>query len=217
MKNIDRVMQTLNQMYPDAKPELEYNSDFEFFVAVMLSPQCTDRQVNVVTRKLFKVYNTPKQFAELSQAELEKWIYSTGFYHNKAKNLISASKMIMEDFNGELPKFSAELQKLAGVGPKVANVVSSFLYNENKMAVDTHIFRVTTRLGLVEAKTPEKVASEWEKRYPQYLNHDRHLQILLFGRYVCKAQKPDCENCKFVDMCKFYKKNSKGGKSSVCR
>ena len=198
-------MTQLAELYPNAKPELEYNSDFEFFVAVMLSPQCTDRQVNVVTREMFKRYNTPQDFANITQEQLEKMIYSTGFYHNKAKNLIAASKTIVEKFGGVLPKTSAELQQLPGVGPKVANVVSSFLYNEQKFGVDTHIFRVVKRLGLVDAKTPEKVSEVWERKYKNYLSHDCHLQILLFGRYVCKAQKPNCKNCCFVDICKYHK------------
>lgn len=205
MKKIDTIMSKLEAMYPNAKPELEYKTDFEFFVAVMLSPQCTDRQVNIVTRELFKKYNTPKDFANIDQQELERLIFSTGFYHNKAKNLISASKKIVELFGGELPKTSKELQMLDGVGPKVANVVSSFLYNEKKMAVDTHIFRVTNRLGLVDAKTPEKVEKQWAEKYKNYMNHDWHLRILLFGRYVCKAQKPCCDICEFKEICKFYK------------
>ena len=205
MSKIEQVMSTLAKKYPNAIPELEFNSDFEFFVAVMLSPQCTDKQVNVVTRELFKRYNTPQDFANVSQEELEKLIYSTGFYHNKAKNLIAASKKIVNDFGGVLPKTSSELQKLDGVGPKVANVVSSFLYGEKRMAVDTHIFRVVNRLGLLNEKTPEKLAHAWEKKYKNYLSHDCHLQILLFGRYVCKAQKPECQNCEFVDICKYYK------------
>ena len=205
MKKIDVVMSKLETLYKNPKPELEFGSDFEFFVAVMLSPQCTDRQVNVVTRELFKKYKTPSDFANIDQQELEHLIYSTGFYHNKAKNLIAASKKIVENFGGELPKTSKELQTLDGVGLKVANVVSSFLYNEQCMPVDTHIFRVATRLGLVDAKTPEQVSFLWAEKYKNYLNHDAHLRVLLFGRYVCKAQKPNCDVCQFSTFCKYYK------------
>ena len=209
MSNIEKVMTRLNEMYPEIKPELEYSTDFEFLIAVILSAQCTDKRVNIVTRELFKTYNKPSDFATLSQQELEKMIYSTGFYHNKAKNIISLSKTLVNNYGGQLPKTADELQKLDGVGRKTANVVASCLYGEPRIGVDTHVLRVTNRLGLVDANTPEKVEQQWCKKYKKYVNHDSHFRLVLFGRYFCKAQKPNCAECEFTDFCKYFKSNKK--------
>ncbi len=209
MTNVDRVMLRLQELYPNTKPELEYTSDFEFLVAVVLSAQCTDKRVNIVTKELFKKYKTPYDFANLEQKELEKLIYSTGFYHNKAKNIIALSKELVDNYGGELPKTADELQKLPGVGRKTANVVASGIYGERRFGVDTHVLRVTNRLGLVNAKTPEKVEQQWCKKYKDYVNHDSHFRLVLFGRYICKSQRPNCSECSFTDICKYYKTNNK--------
>lgn len=205
MLKIDRVMNKLNEMFPSVEPELEFETDFEMLVAVILSAQCTDKRVNIVTRELFKKYKTPFDFANLEQEELEKLIYSTGFYHNKAKNIISLSKVLIKDYNAKLPSSADELEKLPGVGRKTANVVASYLFNEKRLGVDTHVFRVTNRLGLVNAKTPKEVEEQWCKKYKNYMNHDSHFRLVLFGRYFCKAQKPNCAECDFCDFCKYYK------------
>ena len=209
MSQIDRVVDYLYKTYPTIKPELEFENDFEMLVAVILSAQCTDKRVNIVTSKIFPKYKTPEDFLTLTQSELEKMIFSTGFYHNKAKNILALCRVLVDEYNGQLPKSAEELEKLPGVGRKTANVVASYLYGEQRLGVDTHVLRVTNRLGLVNAKTPLEVECQWSKKYPQYMNHDIHFRLVLFGRYHCKAQHPNCENCEFVDICKFYKQKQK--------
>ncbi|MBR1925226.1 MAG: endonuclease III [Clostridia bacterium] len=205
----EKTFNYLESLFKEAKTELNFSTPFETLVAVILSAQCTDKRVNEVTAVLFKKYNTPKDFANLKQEELEKMIYSLGFYHNKAKNIIKMSNQILNDYNGELPKSSTELQKLAGVGRKTANVVSSIIFDENVMGVDTHIFRVLNRIGLTCQNTPEKTEKEFSKKYPNYLNHDAHYRLVLFGRYHCTARNPKCNECELCSICKFYKKGDK--------
>ena len=205
---IQRVMLGLRELFPEIKPELNYSSDYQCLVAVMLSAQCTDKRVNQVTKDLFSDYGTAEDMLKLTQTELEQKIYSLGFFRNKAKNVLAMSKVVVEQFGGKIPNLASELEKLPGVGRKTANVVASALYGEQKLGVDTHVLRVTNRLGLVNAKTPLEVEKQWYKKYPKYNNHDCHLRLVLFGRYYCKAQKPKCESCKFVNFCKYYKSKS---------
>jgi len=202
---IEEVMDYLTQMFPNPKPELNYESDFQCLVAVMLSAQCTDKRVNEVTATLFKEYPDSFAMASLSQSELEKLIFSTGFYHNKAKNVLAVSKILNEQFNGKVPTDPTVLESLPGVGRKTANVVSSALFGANRLGVDTHVFRVTNRLGLVKAKSPLEVERQWMKKYPKWCNHDAHFRLVLFGRYFCTAKKPKCDECKLRDKCKFCK------------
>ena len=206
-ENIDKFFEYLARLFPDAECELRFNSGFELLVAVILSAQCTDRQVNKVTDVLFKKYNKPKDFAKMDQKELEKMIYSIGFYHNKAKNIIKMSNQLLDDYNGKLPTDAREMEKLAGVGRKTANVVSSILYNAKEFAVDTHVFRVLNRIGFVHENTPEKTEKAFVKKYPNYVNHQSHLRIVLFGRYNCMARIPKCEKCEMKEVCKFYKES----------
>lgn len=216
MSNIERVAEYLNKTYPVVTPELTFENDFQMLVAVILSAQCTDKRVNIVTSKIFPFYKTPADFLKLTQTQLEQMIYSTGFYHNKAKNILALCKVLVEEYDSKLPLTAAELEKLPGVGRKTANVVASFLYNEQKIGVDTHVLRVTNRLGLVNAKTPLEVERQWIKKYPNYLNHDMHFRLVLFGRYHCKAQKPNCTECALKDICKFYKQKQKEVNKNVC-
>lgn len=206
---IDRVMEYLGRLFPNPDPELHYDTDFQCLVAVILSAQCTDKRVNVVTEKLFKAYPDSFAMARLSQSELEKWIYSTGFYHNKAKNILALCRILNEKFDGKVPSDPDILESLPGVGRKTANVVSSALFGANRLGVDTHVLRVTNRLGLVDAKTPLEVERQWVERYPEYQNHDAHFRLVLFGRYHCKAQKPNCAECELRDICKFYNSKSR--------
>ena len=210
MSNIDKVVKYLFKQFPVAEPELKFDNDFQMLVAVILSAQCTDKRVNIVTSKIFPKYKTPQDFLTLSQEELEKLIFSTGFYHNKAKNILALCDVLVNTYNGQLPKSADELEKLPGVGRKTANVVASFLYNEQRLGVDTHVLRVANRLGLVNAKTPLEVERQWTKKYPNYLNHDIHFRMVLFGRYHCKAQRPNCEECDLIDICKYHKQKQKG-------
>lgn len=205
-QKIDFVFDTLRQMYPNPQCELNFSNDFELLVAVILSAQCTDKRVNIVTNELFKQYKTPQDFANMSQAELENIIKPCGLYRNKAKSIINASKMLIEKFDCKLPKTATELMALPGVGRKVANVVSSIANKEDVLGVDTHIFRVSNRLGLVDAKTPYDVEMQWIKNYPEYVNHDTHYSLILFGRYFCTARNPKCKDCKFCSFCKEFKR-----------
>ncbi len=200
-------MEYLGRLYPNTDPELNYENDFQCLVAVMLSAQCTDKRVNVVTPSLFRDYPDSVSMSKLTQEELEEKIYSTGFYRNKAKNILAMSKILNEEYGGVVPSDPDILVKLPGVGRKTANVVSSALFDANRLGVDTHVMRVTNRLGLVDAKTPLEVERQFVAKYPNHQNHDTHFRLVLFGRYHCKAQKPNCANCELVDICKFYKKD----------
>lgn len=156
-KEKKRAIELLAEAYPDAKPALKFASPYQLLVAVVLSAQCTDERVNKVTAELFKEHGTPEKMAELSQEELEKYIYSCGFYHNKAAHILSATNDILTRYGGEVPGTLEELRTLAGVGRKTANVVYSVAFGGNAIAVDTHVFRVSNRLGLATGKTPEQV------------------------------------------------------------
>lgn len=205
-KNVQKILEGLAQLYPDAKPALEYNSPYELLVAVILSAQCTDERVNKVTSVLFKEYNTPQAMLKLSQPELEKYIFSCGFYHNKAAHILSASQDILDKFGGEVPSTLEELKTLAGVGQKTANVVYAVAFGGDAIAVDTHVFRVSNRLGIAEGKTPAKVEEGLNKAIPQNLWSKAHHYLIWHGRKVCHSQRPDCENCTLKTLCKFYNK-----------
>jgi len=184
------------------KSELNYNNEFELLVAVMLSAQCTDKRVNMVTEKLFEHYNTPEDFANLNIEELEEYIKSCNYYHNKAKNIIKASKEIVEKFGGIVPTTHDELVSLSGVGNKTANVVQAVAFGQQALPVDTHILRVSNRLGLVDTKSPDKCELELKKIFHSYDLGKLHHLLLLFGRYCCMARNPKCDGCTLFDVCK---------------
>lgn len=194
----------LDDMFADPKCELNYNSPYELLVAVILSAQCTDKRVNLVCDELFKNYNTPKAMLTLTQEQLEKQIHSCGFYHNKAKNILSMSKQLLEQFNGQVPKNLKDLEKLSGVGRKTANVVYSEVFKGNAIAVDTHVLRVSNRLGLCKTDNPLKCEQALMRAFDEKEWGRLHLQLVHFGRYICKAQKPDCKNCKLSKCCCYY-------------
>ena len=200
------IYDILRNKFPDAECELNFNSNFELLVAVILSAQCTDKRVNEVTSEIFKKYNTPQDFAYMPIEKLEKMIYSCGFYHNKAKNIISASQQIISDFGGEVPSSVEELQKLKGVGKKTANVVYSTAFGGDAVAVDTHVFRTSNRLGLSNSKNVKKCEQDLMEKFPQNKWSSMHLLLVFFGRYQCKAMHPLCENCEFKSFCKYYNK-----------
>ena len=199
-----KILDGLAALYPDAKPALKFNSPFELLVAVILSAQCTDERVNKVTAELFKEYNTPEKMVTLTQGELEKYIFSCGFYRNKAAHILSASHDIIEKFGGEVPASLEELRTLAGVGRKTANVVYSVAFGGDAIAVDTHVFRVSNRLGLAEGKTPEKVEDGLCEVLPKSEWSKAHHYLIYHGRRVCHSQRPDCVNCTLKEYCKFY-------------
>ncbi len=195
------VMDGLDIMVPDPKCELEYKTPFELLVAVILSAQCTDRRVNQVTEELFKTHNKPEDFVNMNQAELEEKIRSCGFYHNKARSIISVSRDIMDRFGGVVPSNFEDLTTLAGVGRKTANVVMAVAFGGDNLAVDTHVLRVSNRLGLVKTDVPDKCELALCKIFPKNKWTRLHYQMVLFGRYTCKAMKPDCKNCVFNRQC----------------
>jgi endonuclease-3 len=200
-----KALDILASLYPDAKPALNYTTPYELLVAVVLSAQCTDERVNIVTKELFKGYNTPEKMITLSQKELEKYIFSCGFYRMKAEHILSASRDILENFGGEVPSTIEELMTLAGVGKKTANVVYSVAFGGDAIAVDTHVFRVSNRLGLAKGKTPEQVEAGLCKAVPKKDWSKAHHWLIYHGRRVCHSQKPDCENCTLNELCDFSK------------
>ena len=198
------IVRCLENEYPDAMCTLDYRKDYELLFSVRLAAQCTDERVNQVTEKLFQEHNTPQKMLLLSQEELEKYIYSCGFYHNKAAHILSASRDILEKFGGEVPSTLEELRTLAGVGRKTANVVYAVAFGGDAIAVDTHVFRVSNRLGLAEGSTPEKVEEGLCRVIPKEKWSRAHHWLIYHGRRVCHSQRPDCEHCTLAHLCKYF-------------
>jgi endonuclease-3 len=204
------VLNEIEKLYPDAKSELvNWNSAFQFLVCVILSAQATDKGVNKVTSALFEKYPTSKKMAAAPLDEVKGYIKSLNFFNNKAKSISNMAKQLEKDFNGVVPDTLENMVKLAGVGYKTANVVLSEYFHMNLgIAVDTHVGRVASRLDLVSVesrKDATKMAKELEKLYPQDLWHKINSELVLFGRYVCKAKNPACESCPMREMCGYYK------------
>ncbi len=208
MKTTDKksALAELENLYPNAKPALLYSSPYELLVAVILSAQCTDERVNKVTATLFEKYSTPEKMITLSQTELEKYIFSCGFYRMKAEHILSASKDILEKFGGDVPDTIEDLMSLAGVGKKTANVVYSVAFGGDAIAVDTHVFRVSNRLGLAKGKTPLEVEAGLNKAIPKADWSKAHHWLIYHGRQVCHSQRPNCAACTLNAFCDFYKK-----------
>lgn len=209
MKNAKYIMDELDKMFPSPKCELEFKSPFELLVAVILSAQCTDKRVNMVTKELFKKYNTPQDFVEIPLKELEKLIHSCGFYHNKAVNIKKMAEDVLNKFGGVVPKTLDELTTLSGVGRKTANVMISEAFNGDAIAVDTHVLRVSNRLGIIKSNDVFKVEQALMKNFPKEKWSNLHFQMVLFGRYKCKALRPECKDCPFISFCTEEKKNLK--------
>ena len=205
----EAVFNYLNELFPNATCELNFSTAFELLIAVILSAQCTDARVNKVTEVLFKNYNTPQKLAVAKQEDIEKIIYSCGFFRNKAKNIIACSQDIIKKFSGEVPNNLKDLQMLAGVGRKTANVVYSLWFNGDAIAVDTHVFRVSNRIPLARGETPFEVESGLMKEFDKSNWSKLHYLLVLFGRYHCKAKNPECKDCKLKNFCQFYKNNIK--------
>ena len=208
MKTIDKTLalSELEKLYPDATPALHFKTAYELLVAVVLSAQCTDERVNKVTAVLFEKYSTPEAMLTLTQAELEKYIFSCGFYRMKAAHILSASRDILEKFHGEVPSTIEELTSLAGVGKKTANVVYSVAFGGDAIAVDTHVFRVSNRLGLAKGKTPLQVEEGLCKAIPKSDWSKAHHWLIWHGRKVCHSQKPNCAGCTLAPYCDYAKK-----------
>lgn len=209
MDNIKQTIKNIKNLYPNPDCELNFNSDYQVVVAVILSAQCTDKRVNMVTPELFKKYPDFEALSKANITELEECIRSCGFYHNKAKNLINMAKDVTAKHGGHLPNNKSELTALAGVGEKTANVVLAAYFREPAIAVDTHVFRVSNRLGLADANTVEKTQKQLEKNVDKNDWIDLHYSLVLHGRYVCKALNPNCTDCKLKSTCKHYLANNK--------
>jgi len=201
------ILKLLSEQFPNPKSELNYNNVFELLTAVILSAQCTDKRVNEITKTLFQVADTPEKMRELSIDRLEELIHSAGFYKNKAKFLHNMSADLVDRFDGKVPNDIDSLRSLDGVGQKTANVVYAVGFNGQALAVDTHVFRVARRLGLADAKTPEKVEEQLKNEIDENMWTDSHHYLLLHGRYVCKARNPECEKCVIKDYCDYYQKS----------
>ena len=190
---------------PDAETELLYDNPYQLLVAVILSAQCTDKRVNLTTPALFKKYPTAQKLADADLAEVFELIRSISYPNNKAKHLIGMAQMLVNDFNNTVPSDLNELMKLPGVGRKTANVISSVVYNQPAMAVDTHVFRVAARIGLtVNAKTPLQTEEQLVKYIPEKYIAVAHHWLILHGRYTCIARTPKCNECKLSGFCKSY-------------
>jgi endonuclease-3 len=202
------LLDYFTQNFPEPTTELQYKNPFQLLVAVILSAQCTDKRVNAVTPALFERFPTPQSLAEATFEEVYPYIKSVSYPNNKTKHLISAAQRIVEAYKGEIPETIEELQTLQGVGRKTANVIVSVIYNQPAMAVDTHVFRVSHRLGLVsaKAKTPLQVEKELTQNIPAELIPKAHHWLILHGRYICTARKPLCEKCDLQEICAYYVK-----------
>ncbi len=200
-ERLNAIFSRLRELNPRPTTELEYSTPFELLVAVVLSAQATDVGVNKATRRLFPIANTPAGILALGEDALKRLISTIGLYNAKAKNIIALCRILIEQHGGEVPRDRAALQALPGVGRKTANVVLNTAFGEPTVAVDTHIFRVARRLGLSRGKTPEAVERDLLKKIPPPFLKDAHHWLILHGRYVCKALRPDCGRCVIADLC----------------
>ena len=206
-KKYKDIIDYFSEHNPDAAPELHFSNNFELLVAVVLSAQCTDKRVNMVTKGLFKKYPVPEKMAAASVSEIYELIKSVSYPNNKAAHLSGLSRMIMSDFNGQVPDNREDLEKLHGVGRKTANVMLAVAFDQPTMAVDTHVFRVANRIGLVKnATTPLEVEKQLTANFPNDIIPKAHHWLILHGRYVCHSRKPDCENCGIKQACDYYKR-----------
>jgi endonuclease-3 len=199
-KYIEEIKKNLLDKYKDAKTELNYKNDYELLISIILSAQCTDKRVNIITPALFEKYPSTKELAKANLDHVKELLKSCSFFNNKAKNIIQMAKMVEEKYNGKIPHEHKELIKLAGVGNKTANVFLIEQDNENRMAVDTHVFRVSHRLGLSDAKTVEGCEKDLVNAFKTDLA-TLHQALVLFGRYICTAKNPKCDKCFLTKYC----------------
>jgi endonuclease-3 len=205
-----KVIEYFRKNRPAAETELEYIDPYQLLVAVILSAQCTDKRVNLITPALFKAYPTVFEMARASAEEIFFYIKSCSYPNNKAKHLSGMSQMLVNEFNGKVPSDIELLQRLPGVGRKTANVIASVVYNEPRIAVDTHVFRVASRIGLAtNAKTPLQTEMQLTKNIPEELRPIAHHWLILHGRYICKARQPDCLHCGITAFCLYFQSKRK--------
>lgn len=200
------IYSRLRKKIPNPETELNYVNPFELLIAVILSAQATDISVNKATSRLYPVANTPQGIRDLGVRKLKGYIKTIGLYNAKAENIIKTCGILLEKFDGEVPRTRAELESLPGVGRKTANVILNTAFGEPTIAVDTHIFRVSNRTGLAHGKTPLEVEKRLTRLTPEEFRQDAHHWLILHGRYTCKARKPDCPACVIADLCEFRSK-----------
>lgn len=208
-KTTNIILDKLEELYPDAECELNYSTPFELLVATILSAQCTDVRVNIVTNEMFKKYNTPEDFAALTLEQISEEIKTCGLYKSKAQKIRDTSIQLCLNYGGEVPDSLEELIKLPGVGRKTAGVVLSNAFGQPAIAVDTHVFRVSNRIGIVDEPTPEKTEFALMKAIPKERWSKSHHTLIFHGRRMCKARKPECGNCTITEYCNYYKDMNK--------
>ena len=201
------ILACLEETYAGTATALKYNTPFELLVAVILSAQCTDERVNKVTQRIFPKYNQPQKLAELSQEEMENLIRDCGLFRSKAKNILATCRKLLQEYNGKLPDNVKDLMGLPGVGKKTANVIVNIIFGIPAIAVDTHVFRVSHRLGLSDGKDPASVEKDLMRVIPKEKWGEAHHWLIWHGRKICKARKPDCMECMLINLCPYEDKN----------
>ena len=208
-QKIDKIFQNLAGSMPNPKTELKYKNSYTFLISVVLSAQATDKSVNTSTKKLFNIVKTPKEMIKLGENKLKSYIKTIGLYNTKAKNIISLSKILIKKFNAKVPHSFEALTSLPGVGNKTASVFQNEILNIPRIAVDTHVFRVSNRTGLVKTTNPDDTQQELERIIPKKWLKSAHHLLILHGRYTCKSQKPLCSKCTILKLCNYKNKNEK--------
>ncbi len=204
------IIDYFEKAMPVAESELNFENPYQLLVAVILSAQCTDKRVNLTTPALFKAFPTPYDMAKASAEDIYEYIRSISYPNNKATNLAAMARMLVEEFGGEVPSEIEEMMRLPGVGRKTANVIGAVIWNKEVMPVDTHVFRVSARIGLsVRAKTPRATELQLEKHIPSHLLPKAHHWLILHGRYTCLARKPKCDKCGITEWCNYFQKREK--------
>ncbi len=203
---IGKVLRKLEDMYHGAVSELDYTTPFELLISTILAAQCTDVRVNQITKPLYKKYNTPEAFLSLNEEQLGELIRSCGFYRNKAHNILNTCRILVESYDSKVPNSREELMKLPGVGRKTANVVLSNVFGQAAIAVDTHVFRVSNRIGLASSNNVDETEQQLMENIPKEQWSEAHHWLIYHGRRICKARKPMCEKCPFTDECIYYNK-----------
>ncbi|WP_018250239.1 endonuclease III [Orenia marismortui] len=203
-KEAQEILEILRDTYPEPQTVLNYNNPFELLIAVILSAQTTDKQVNKVTKDLFKKFKSPADYAKLEAEELEEHIKSIGLYRNKSKYIVKACQMLLDDYKGQVPSERKELMKLSGVGRKTANVVASSVFGEDAIAVDTHVFRVSNRIGLADSDNVRGTEEDLMEVIPKKLWTPAHHWLIFHGRNICKARNPQCSKCPVKEYCNYY-------------
>ncbi len=209
-ERFEHIINYFKTNQPIAETELHYENPFQLLIAVILSAQCTDKRINLVTPELFKAFPNPIKLAEAEFDDVFYYIKSVSYPSNKSKHLIGMAQMLVKDFKNKIPETTEDLMKLPGVGRKTANVITSVIYNQPSMAVDTHVFRVSNRLGLTNSKTPLQTENQLLEYIPEEFVAIAHHWLILHGRYTCTARSPKCNNCPLTDYCKSYSKFIKG-------